>query len=46
MRRQKPPVPVRSERYSSPEDDILHVKGVFDDTRGWHSDSEDILQVR
>lgn len=34
------------ECYISPEDDILHVKGVFNDTRGGHSDSEDILQVR
>lgn len=32
--------------YVLPEDDILHVKGVFYDTGGWYSDSEDILQVR
>lgn len=30
----------------SPEDDILHVKGVFNDTRGWHSHSQDVLEVR
>lgn len=30
---------------TSPEDDILHIKGVFDDTRGWHSDSKDVLKV-
>lgn len=35
---------------TSPENDILilrpHVKGVFNDTSGWDSDSEDVLKVR
>lgn len=32
-------------RDSSPEDNVIHVKGVLDDARGRHSDSEDVLQV-
>lgn len=36
----RPPCP------TSPEDDVLHVKRVLDDSGGWHSHSEDVLQVR
>lgn len=31
---------------TSPENDILHVKGVFNDTSGWDSDSEDVVKIR
>lgn len=30
---------------ASPEDDAVQVKGIFNDASGWHSHSQDVLQV-